>query len=284
MKHYPPSIIIPAHNEEAVILRTLRAVLDGASVGEFEVIVVCNGCSDRTAELVRTNFADVCVLEINPASKTDALNVGIAAARGSILLLDADIELTTTAARALFQALRRPGVDAAIGHMDIDTAGASGWVRAFYRVWLEHPYLINGKFAAAVALSASVVRRIGVIPSVIADDTYLRRVIPAQRVTVLNEVRFLVRVPRKVATLVRVRSRVYQGTSLLAEHAPLSNSERRAEARGLLRRVARKPYLWTSLPVYVVVTLVAKCMAAATTTVDWHRDLTTRQAQSEGLG
>jgi glycosyltransferase involved in cell wall biosynthesis len=47
------SIVIPAHNEEAVIARTLATLLRTAMPREFEVIVVCNGCSDRTAETVR---------------------------------------------------------------------------------------------------------------------------------------------------------------------------------------------------------------------------------------
>ena len=232
---------------------------------------------------VRKNFADVRVLEIDRASKTNAQNAGIATANGnSVLLLDADIELPTSAARALLDAVRQPGIEAAIGHMDIDATGASKWVRAFYRVWLEHPYLTNGKFAAAIALSASALVRVGTIPNVTADDTYLRRVIPAQRVAALTEVRFMVRVPRNLGTLIRVRSRVYRGTSQLAEHAPLSNVGRVAEARGLLQRVVRKPSLWIHLPVYVVVNLAAKCMGAATTTNHWQRDLTTRPALPDG--
>ena len=46
----PVSVIIPAHNEESVIGRCLAAMLEGAQPGELEIIVVCNGCSDRTGE------------------------------------------------------------------------------------------------------------------------------------------------------------------------------------------------------------------------------------------
>ena len=43
-----PSVIIPAHNEEAVIERTLRGVLaDG--IENLEVVVVVNASTDRTA-------------------------------------------------------------------------------------------------------------------------------------------------------------------------------------------------------------------------------------------
>src|SRR3954468_18969395 len=43
------SIVIPAHNEEAVIAGNLRRLLDGSKPGEFDVIVVANACTDGTA-------------------------------------------------------------------------------------------------------------------------------------------------------------------------------------------------------------------------------------------
>src|ERR687885_433267 len=43
------SIVIPAHNEEAVIAANLRRLLAGSAPGEFDVIVVANACSDGTA-------------------------------------------------------------------------------------------------------------------------------------------------------------------------------------------------------------------------------------------
>ena len=48
---------------------------------------------------------------------------------------------------------------AAVGRMEIDLECASVFVRAFYRLWMLHPYLENGKFAAAVALSMACVER-----------------------------------------------------------------------------------------------------------------------------
>src|SRR4029453_13779336 len=74
------SIIIPAHNEESVIRRGLHAVLDGAAPGELEVIVVCNGCSDATADVAREFGIAVRVIETDVPSKSNALNLGDAAA------------------------------------------------------------------------------------------------------------------------------------------------------------------------------------------------------------
>ena len=270
------SVIIPAHNEETVIQRTLSTLLRSADVGEFEIIVVCNGCTDSTAEIAATGFTDVAVLELEEASKTAAINAGVQQAQGSvILLLDADIELETGSARALLDAARRLEVEVAIGHMDVNTRGADPIVRAFYRVWLEHPYLSNGKFAAAIALSRDGLARIGAMPSVTADDTYLRRLFPLDRVAVVESVRFQVRAPRTVAALVRVRSRSYRGTRQLASCA--SAPERHpGEARGLLRRLLVMPALWPYVPCYLAVTLAARVLSYRNAGPRWERDLTTR--------
>ena len=275
------SVIIPAHNEEAVIRNTLATLLQAADAGEFEVIVVCNGCNDRTAEIAGTGFDDVEVVEIEEASKTAALNAGFCRARGDvILLLDADIELQTSAARALAQAARKPDIEVAIGHMEVDTEGASLMVRAFYRVWMEHPYLRDGKFAAAIALSRAGLNRIGTMPAITADDTYLRRLFPVDSVALVKSVRFRVRAPRTVTALVRVRSRSHRGTRQLAYLETVPNRHP-GEARGLIYRLLSQPSLWLSVPAYLAVTLAARGLSYRNSGILWERDLTTRKPLPE---
>jgi glycosyltransferase involved in cell wall biosynthesis len=255
----------------------LQVLLQGAGADEFEVIVVCNGCSDGTAALVRSRFPSVTVLERDEASKTAAINAGFGATSGgAVLLLDADIELDTNAARALLEAVRGPGVEAAIGHMVADTDGAHWMVRAFYRVWMEHPYLRNGKFAAAIALSSAGLARLGRLPRVTADDSYLRRVIPSERVTVVDSVRFLVRTPRTVRSLVRVRSRSYRGNRELEALDSRDLAEFTGEAHGLMRRIVARPRLWPAASIYLAITLAARSMSRRGTGTRWERDLTTR--------
>lgn len=96
------SIVVPAHNESSVIGRTLGAWVNQADPGELEVIVVCNGCSDNTAEIARRFGRTVRVIESDVASKSHALNLGDAAAVGfPRIYADADIILTVGAIRAL---------------------------------------------------------------------------------------------------------------------------------------------------------------------------------------
>ena len=97
-----PSVIIPAHNEEAVIGRCLGSLLAGAPAGALEVIVVANGCSDRTATVASSFGPDVRVIELAEASKHAALNAGDSVAtRFPRAFVDADIEVTWSAIDAV---------------------------------------------------------------------------------------------------------------------------------------------------------------------------------------
>ena len=127
------TVVMPAYDEAAVIERTLGALLDESEPGEFDVIVVANGCTDDTAAVVRRAFPCVRVLELAEGSKPAAINAGLALARTApVLMLDADVVLDTTSARALVETAREPGVDAAIAPMEIDAEGVTPVVRAFY--------------------------------------------------------------------------------------------------------------------------------------------------------
>ena len=76
------SVIIPASNEETFIGPCLAALLASEPV-EAEVIVVANGCRDRTAHVARGFIAlaaargwRMVVLELAQGSKPAALNAG----------------------------------------------------------------------------------------------------------------------------------------------------------------------------------------------------------------
>ena len=281
MKHTPIAVIVPAYNEEMVIVETLENLLRDARAGEFEVTVVCNGCHDHTAEVTRQAFDNVNVIELSEASKTAAINAGLRSARSSkIVLLDSDIRISTADCRALVDALEHPGVDAAIGHMDINDSDCAGSVKAFYRIWARHPYVSNGKFAAAFAISREAMGRIGDLPEIIADDTYLMRMIPSDRVAVVDSVHFRVNVPKDFKTLVRVRSRIHRGNRQLEQYAPRRTSAVTANNRDFVLSIGRQPSLWRDIPVYLAATAASRLLAMKKTS-GWERDLTTRQAATE---
>ncbi|GGK79553.1 hypothetical protein Sme01_21630 [Sphaerisporangium melleum] len=105
------SVIIPAHNEARVIGRLLTRLLAEAAPGEFDVVVVANGCDDDTAGVAR-GFG-VRVVETPVPSKREALRLGDQAASSHPrVYVDADVELGTADLRALRDALADDGVAA----------------------------------------------------------------------------------------------------------------------------------------------------------------------------
>ena len=44
------SIIIPAHNEEKYIEKTLKSIKN-SDINNYEIIVVCDNCTDKTYDL-----------------------------------------------------------------------------------------------------------------------------------------------------------------------------------------------------------------------------------------
>jgi cellulose synthase/poly-beta-1,6-N-acetylglucosamine synthase-like glycosyltransferase len=79
------SLIVPAHDEEQVIVRKVAnaRALDYPG-GRLEVVVASDGSSDRTAELARSAGADL-VLELPRGGKVAALNRAVREARADIL-------------------------------------------------------------------------------------------------------------------------------------------------------------------------------------------------------
>ena len=87
------SVIIPAFNEEKVIIKTVRAILK-STYPNFNVLVIDDGSKDQTFELARKAFQDnprVKVFTKENGGKSEALNFGIAKTDAEIVVtLDAD--------------------------------------------------------------------------------------------------------------------------------------------------------------------------------------------------
>jgi len=135
------SVIIPAHNEEAVLGRCLRAIVTDAAPGELEVIVACNGCTDRTAEIARDFGPPVRVIEIPQASKVAALNAADEAATGfPRFYVDADVIVDLASLRAMAAVLERGEALLVAPKLRMDLSKTTWPVRAYYRVWMSLPY------------------------------------------------------------------------------------------------------------------------------------------------
>jgi len=123
----PPgvSFIVPAHNEETVIAQKVRNCLGlDYPPSLLEVIVVCDGCTDSTADLARgAGDARVRVMEYEPRrGKPHALNAACAEARGDLLVFtDADVRLDRGALRSLVANFADARVGCVSGRTIIET-------------------------------------------------------------------------------------------------------------------------------------------------------------------
>ena len=100
------SIVIPAHNEERRIERTLRAYhqffvqLREQGILDFELVVVLNGCTDNTLGVVNDVQADldgIVVIDLPQAGKGLAIKAGFADAltRSNDLIGFVDADMAT---------------------------------------------------------------------------------------------------------------------------------------------------------------------------------------------
>ena len=64
------SLIIPAYNEARIIERTLSKLLTGNALidlrdGKWQAILIAHGCTENTADIVRTGWPDVTLIELD---------------------------------------------------------------------------------------------------------------------------------------------------------------------------------------------------------------------------
>ncbi len=200
-RRMPVSVVVPAHNEEVVIGRCLSALFAGADEGELDVVVVCNGCDDRTAEVARRAAPLATVIEIPVASKVAALNAGDQAARHfPRFYLDADIELSVAAVRQVAAVLAEGGVMCAAPRPYFDVAGRTWPIRAFYDVWKEVPYRALDMVGSGVyALSEQGRARFGEFPELTADDQFVQQQFGPAELKSVGDASFVVHPPRRPA-------------------------------------------------------------------------------------
>lgn len=270
------AVIIPAHNEAAVIERTLRSLADLTAGEGVEVIVVCNGCTDRTAEIAR-GCPRVQVIETEQASKTAALNLGDATATAwPRLYLDADIEADPRSVLAVFDALARPGVLAARARHVYDAEGASWPVRGYYRARSRIPAPPTRLWGAGgYATNAEGHRRFGRFEDVTADDSWFDEQFEPHEKRVVATVPVRVRTPRSAAALVAVLARRRRGVLELG-----SQDHAQSRGRALLRSV-RGPRSAIDALWYTMLTLFARRRALRTWRRGeggWVRDASSRES------
>ena len=116
------SVIVPAYNEELVIKNTISSLLQ-SDYEQYEIIVIDDGSTDKTSEIVREQFSQnerVRLFSAAAGGKAAALNVGLRYAKGEIVIaLDADTLFAPQTVGALARRFYDPRMGAVAGNAKV---------------------------------------------------------------------------------------------------------------------------------------------------------------------
>jgi peptidoglycan-N-acetylglucosamine deacetylase len=159
------AVLIPAYNEEKVIVRTVRAALN-SNYPNLRVIVIDDGSRDRTLEVARGAFVReeaagrVIILTKPNSGKADALNYGIQHIEDAELFvgIDADTIIASDAISHLVPHFINPKVGAIAGNAKVGNR-VNLWTR-----WQALEYITSQNFERR---ALDVLGAVSVVPGAI---------------------------------------------------------------------------------------------------------------------
>jgi glycosyltransferase involved in cell wall biosynthesis len=271
------SVAIPAHNEAKVIGHCLDALLTGLAPGELEVVVACNGCTDNTAEIVRSSWPEVRVIELVQASKPAALRAADEAlASFPRIYLDADIILPATSARFLIQTLQTGTVDAARPLFLYDTSPCDPLVRSYYRARqavIAGNHMLQG---GVYGLSRSGRSRFGAYPDIVADDLYASQWFEPSEIEVVDDAPAMIAPPRGISDLIHVSRRRKKGDVELHSLSGAASDTARSTIRSLMSMAASGPRSSLDALIFAAIAAIVRVSVAVASPAGWSRDESSR--------
>jgi cellulose synthase/poly-beta-1,6-N-acetylglucosamine synthase-like glycosyltransferase/spore germination protein YaaH/peptidoglycan/xylan/chitin deacetylase (PgdA/CDA1 family) len=159
------AVLIPAYNEEKVIVRTVRAALN-SDYPNLRVIVIDDGSKDRTLEVARAAFAGeeragrVLILTKPNSGKAEALNYGIEHIKDAEIFvgIDADTIIVSDAISRLVPHFINPRVGAIAGNAKVGNR-VNLWTR-----WQALEYITSQNFERR---ALDVLGAVSVVPGAI---------------------------------------------------------------------------------------------------------------------
>ncbi|MGH7230431.1 MAG: glycosyltransferase family 2 protein [Nitrospiraceae bacterium] len=169
------SIIIPTHNRQAMLRKTLSALeMQTYPLALFEVIVVADGCTDGTTEMLRGYSASLAlrILEQACQGAAAARNQGAKKAAGALLLfLDDDVEPSPGLVGAHVAAHQDRSGQVIMGPYVPFLHGRSDFFHMILRSWWHdkfreindpgHRYTYEDLLTGNLSISAELFRRTG---------------------------------------------------------------------------------------------------------------------------
>jgi cellulose synthase/poly-beta-1,6-N-acetylglucosamine synthase-like glycosyltransferase/peptidoglycan/xylan/chitin deacetylase (PgdA/CDA1 family) len=224
---YVPSVtvVVPAYNEEVGIERAVRSLV-ASDYPDLDVVVVDDGSTDRTAEIVASlDLENVRLIRQDNAGKAAALTTGVGASDSEVVVMvDGDTLFETDTIRELVRAFSDPDVAAVSGNTKVGNRGGllGRWQhieyvigfnldRRLYEV-LQCTPTVPG---AVGAFRRDVLTEIGGVPGdTLAEDTDLTLTIgrTGRRVVYAEYARAWTEAPSSLTALWRQRYRWSFGT------------------------------------------------------------------------
>lgn len=275
------SIIIPAHNEASVVARTLNSILVNTLDRPLQIIVVANGCTDTTVEIVRKFGDKVELVETPVGSKVQALNLGDRVARYDLrAYLDADIELSPNALQSVVDAFNDTSVRLAMPRAKHVYRGKNPFLAGYYALWRSMPYVRRGAMGGGFyCIDKELRSRFREFPAITADDKFMRNLAKPTERRVIDGCYATVTMPETFGSLLRVKTRWTYGNLELAAARPDLNCNDQNKHEGALKHILMRPWLWIHIPAFVFVYVYAQLTARKRFTAKqavWERDATTR--------
>jgi cellulose synthase/poly-beta-1,6-N-acetylglucosamine synthase-like glycosyltransferase/peptidoglycan/xylan/chitin deacetylase (PgdA/CDA1 family) len=221
----PVTIVVPAYNEQVGIERAVRSLL-ASDYPDFDVIVVDDGSTDRTAEIVAgLDVERLRLVRQDNAGKAAALNVGVELSDSDIVVMvDGDTLFEPDTLRKLVAVFADPEVAAVSGNTKV------GNRQGLLGRWQHIEYVIGFNLdrrmyeilqctptvpGAVGAFRRNALEEVGGVPGdTLAEDTDLTLAIgrKGRRVVYAEEARAWTEAPSTLAALWRQRYRWSFGT------------------------------------------------------------------------
>lgn len=222
----PVSVIIPAHNEESNIEKTLESVAQSKYPGPIEMIVVNDGSTDGTVKKVENfskRFKRLKMIRTHHVGKAEAVNSALKHARSEIVLvLDADTSIESDAIEQIVQPFSKKGVAAVASSIRAEMSGNPlTWFQQFeYSTYTAWRFVVEGVGGSCIvpgfcAFRKSALQKVGGMRGETAVEDYdicmyLKKAGYQIAMAHLSVAR--TKVPETVGDLVRQRLRWAQGT------------------------------------------------------------------------
>jgi glycosyltransferase involved in cell wall biosynthesis len=204
------TVIIPAHNEAAVIAQCLDSIVGQDFVES--IIVACNACADNTADIVK-NYEKVRCLEIVKASKTNAINEAEKYITSyPVFYIDADTYLEPGAIQDIIRVMAKNSLLLAAPTPIVNISSSSWLVRGFYRVWLNLPYIKEGVVATcSYVITREGRERFSCFPEVISDDGFVRGHFEVFEMANISSSYIHINAPKDICSLIKIKTRARLG-------------------------------------------------------------------------